>query len=139
MVWGEVPCDGMEWGGEAGARLGPEFGEELCWVLVRVGFDGVGDDLAEMCADEGVDFLDADEVSGVGVWDALDGDGEFVEASQGGHGGFGGGGVVTEGRAVGVDGEADGPFEDVVGILMVCGHADDGFGLVGGLVVHLVE
>lgn len=79
-----------------------------------------GDDWEEGVSDEDIDFLDAEEVSGGVVWGALDGDLELVIASQCGHGGFSGGGVVAGDGAVGVEGETDGSIEDV--LVGVCGH-----------------
>ena len=114
MVWGQVPAEGGEGWLEVGLGGRPELGEKVGGVLVGVGIDVAGDDWEEVVAGDGVEFLDADEVAGGGVGGACDGEGDLVVASEGGHGGFAGGGVEAGDGGVGVDGEAGGAFEDVL-------------------------
>ena len=95
MVWGELPADCVEGRDELCCGGRPEFGQECVgrngWVKVYLG----GDDGYERVSDECVDFLDSEEIAGGWVWCALDGDLEFVVATEGGHGWFAGGGVES--------------------------------------------
>ncbi len=88
VVWGEVPVDFYKLCLEVGLCDFPEPWEQQCWVGYGIGCDLVSDDWEQVGSDQCVDFLDPDEISGYGVWDALDDETEFVVSCKSGWGGF---------------------------------------------------
>ena len=82
MVWGQLPADGMELMVDEIGDDGPEYGEQDRRVHGGVVCNLLGDDGYKVIPDDGVDFLDADQVSGLWIGLSFDGELDFVVSSK---------------------------------------------------------
>jgi len=97
QVWGELPVNCMEIVFDQAVCFFPKKGKQVCGVGRRICRDLLSDDRCKVIADDGVDFLDADEVSGFRIGLSFGGELDFVVSTEPGHVGFAGVGVLAEG------------------------------------------